>query len=53
MQVQLVQLVEVVELATYLPDDFVEEAAGELRLDLLFDPPVRGEVRDIGFASGA
>ena len=42
-----------VELAAYLLDDFVEEAAGELGLDLLLDPPVRGEVRDVGFVSGA
>ena len=49
----LVELDELVELATYLLDDFVEEAARELGLDLLLDPPVRGEVRDVGFVSGA
>jgi hypothetical protein len=32
----------IVELATYLLDDLVKEAAGELGLDLLLDPPVRG-----------
>jgi len=45
--------VELVELAIYLLDDFVEEAAGELGLDLLLYPPVRGDVRDVGFVSGA
>ena len=45
--------VELVELATYLLDDLVEGAAGELGLDLLPDPPVRGEVCDVGFVSGA
>lgn len=45
--------VELVELATYLLDNFVKEAAGELGLDLLLDPPVRGEVRDASCVSGA
>lgn len=45
--------VELVELATYLLDDLVEEAVGVLGLDLLLDPPVRGEVRDIGLVGRA
>jgi len=45
--------VELVELATYLLDDFVEETARELSLDLLLGPPVRGDVRDVDFVSGA
>ena len=45
--------VELVKLATYLLDDIVEEATRELSLDLLLEPPVRGEVRDVNFASGA
>jgi hypothetical protein len=36
-----------VELATYLLDDLVEEGVGVLGLDLLIDPPVGGEVRDV------
>ena len=35
-----------VEPAKYLLDDFVEEAVWELRLDLLLEPPVGGEVCD-------
>jgi len=34
--------VELVELATYLLNDLVEEAAGVLGLDLLLNPPVWG-----------
>ena len=30
-----------VEFVTYLLDDFVEEAAGQLSLDLLLEPTVR------------
>ncbi len=45
--------VELVQLATYLLDDLVEEAAGVLGLDLLLNPPVWGEVRDIGLAGRA
>ena len=37
----------------YLRDDLVEEGAGVLGLDLLLDPPVRGNVRDIGPVGGA
>ena len=40
-----------VELATCLLNDFVEEAAGVLFLDLLLDPPVGGEVSNIRFVS--
>ena len=42
-----------VEFVTYLLDGLVEEAAGELGLDLLFEPPVRGQVLDINSVSGA
>jgi len=34
---------ELVKLATYLLDNFVEEATRELGLDLLLNPPVRGD----------
>ena len=40
-----------VELATCLFNDFVEEAAGVLFLNLLLDPPVGGEVSNICFVS--
>lgn len=38
---------------THLLDDVVEEAAGVLGLDLLLDPPVGGEVRDVGLVDRA
>ena len=37
----------------YLRDDRVEEGVGVLGLDLPLDPPVRGNVRDIGPVGGA
>jgi hypothetical protein len=37
----------------YLLDDIVEEAAGVLGLDLLLDPPVGGDVRDVGLVGRA
>ena len=45
--------VELVELATHLLHDIVEEAVGELLLELLLDPPVGGEVRGVGFVGRA
>ena len=45
--------VEVVEFAKYLLGDVVEDDAGELGLDLLLNPPVRGEVSSICFVSRA
>lgn len=45
--------VELAELATYLLDDVVEVAARVLALDLLLDPPVGGNVRDIRLLGSA
>ena len=36
-----------------LRDDLVKEAAGELGLDLLLDPPVRRKVGDVSLVGGA
>lgn len=47
-----VELVEFVELGTNLLDDRVEEASRKLGFDLLFEPPVRSEVGDIGLIGG-
>lgn len=49
-----VEFVELVgELVANLLDDGVEEASGELCFDLLFEPPVRSNVGDIGLIGGA
>ncbi len=42
-----------IEFATYLLDDLVEKAARVLGLDLLLDPPVGGDVRDVDLVDGA
>ncbi len=41
-----------VEFAAFLLDNLIEKAAGVLGLDLLPDPPVGGEVRDVACAAG-
>jgi len=45
--------VSLLSLQTYLLDDIVEEAVWVLGRDLLLDPPVGGEVRDVGFVGRA
>jgi len=39
------------EVSPTLLDDIVKEGVGVLGLDLLLDPPVRGDVRDVGLVS--